>query len=330
MFRFRFSAGFQGADRVGYSLDMLRRGAAAPSDDVDESRFGEPGDLGSHVSRRVVVLSEFVGQSGIGIDAYVALGDSRQRLDEGAHLLRTERAVEAYGDQVGHMRDGNPEGFGSLAGKSSSACVHDGSRNHYRHSSADGVEILLDSEKSRFAVQGVEDGLYQEQINSSFHEPFELYDVVVDNFAEGDGPVAGIVHVRREGEGLVCRADRTGDKARFVGSFRTVCIRGFFREPRSFEVQFPDKLDGVVVPLRNRVGVEGVGFDDVRTGFKKIAVDGINDVGLRKHEHIVVSDQRVVVRGEPFAPVIGFLQLVALYHGAHGTVKHQNALLEEL
>ena len=60
-------------------------------------------------------------------------------------------------------------------------------------------------------------------------------------------------------------------------------------------------------------------------GLEIAAVDGADDVGARQHEQVVVA---LLLSGqvcEAFAAVVGFGQVVTLYHGAHGAVDDQDA-----
>ena len=45
---------------------MVRRGAAAAADDVDQAGLGELADQFRHELRALVVVAEFVGQAGFG------------------------------------------------------------------------------------------------------------------------------------------------------------------------------------------------------------------------------------------------------------------------
>jgi len=51
-----------------------------------------------------------------------------------------------------------------------------------------------------------------------------------------------------------------------------------------------------------------------------------NDRRLGQYQQIVVTLEIAGPVAEPFAPVIGFLQAIALDHGAHRAVQDQNAV----
>ena len=104
---------------------MVRRRAATAADHVDETAVGEFAQLLGHEFRGVVVAAEFVGQSGIGIDADVDRGDGGDFLDVLAQFLDPQRAVETNADRVG-VGDGIPERLRGLAGKSATRGIGDG------------------------------------------------------------------------------------------------------------------------------------------------------------------------------------------------------------
>ncbi len=86
-------------DGPGDRRDMVRRGAAAAADDVDEAGARELADQPRHVVRRLVILAELVGQAGVRIGADQRVGDAADIGDVGAQILGAERAVEADRDR---------------------------------------------------------------------------------------------------------------------------------------------------------------------------------------------------------------------------------------
>ena len=75
--------------------------------------------------------------------------------------------------------------------------------------------------------------------------------------------------------------------------------------------------------------VEGVGLEDVGAGIEVGRVDVVDDLRLRQRQEVVVALQIVRPAREAFAAIIFLGELVALDHGAHGTVQDQDSLLEE-
>ena len=83
----------------------------------------------------------------------------------------------------------------------------------------------------------------------------------------------------------------------------------------------------MVIRLRDTLRAERVGLDDVRTRFEILLVDFANHIRAREQQQLVVAFNVVRVVGETLAAVIRLPELVALDHGAHGTVEDENALL---
>jgi len=80
---------------------MVRRGAAAAADDVDQAGLRELADQPRHVVRTLVILAEFIGQPGVRIGADQGVGDAADVGDMGAQIFGAERAVEPDGDGPG-------------------------------------------------------------------------------------------------------------------------------------------------------------------------------------------------------------------------------------
>ena len=75
----------------------------------------------------------------------------------------------------------------------------------------------------------------------------------------------------------------------------------FAGNARGGQIQFVGQFLCAVVGLRNGVGVEGVGLDDVGAGVQIRAMDGGDDVWLGQAEQVVVALQAVRVIGKTFA-----------------------------
>ena len=93
---------------------MIRRGAAAAADNIDETGLRELSDQPGHEFRALVVLAELVGQAGIRIGANECIRNAANVGDMRAQIFRAERAVEADGDRLG-MPYRIPERFWQLA-----------------------------------------------------------------------------------------------------------------------------------------------------------------------------------------------------------------------
>ena len=103
----------------------------------------------------------------------------------------------------------------------------------------------------------------------------------------------------------------------------------FDGEPRRGEVELRDQALHAVIRHRDGGGIEGVGLDDVRARFEILAVDAADQLGLRQHEQVIVAAQVARPVAKALAPELRLVQVLALDHGAHGAVEHQDALGEE-
>jgi len=73
----------------------------------------------------------------------------------------------------------------------------------------------------------------------------------------------------------------------------------------------------------DRRSAETVGLDDVRTGFKILAVNIENHVRTRANEILIASFERGAAK-------IRGAHVALLQHGAHGAVEHKDSLREQL
>ena len=82
--------------------------------------------------------------------------------------------------------------------------------------------------------------------------------------------------------------------------------------------------------MRNSGRAKCIGFDDVRTGSKVLAVDLADDVWACQAEQLVIAFDINVVLRETCTTVVGFTQFILLNHRAHCTIKDDDALLQNL
>jgi len=146
----------------------------------------------------------------------------------------------------------------------------------------------------------------------------------------GDGAEIGAVDVGRHREGAVERPDGTGDEAAAAGRGGLGGARGAAGDLSGGAVDLGDERLGLVVGLRNRGGVKGIGFDDVGAGGEVAAVDFLDDFGAGEAEQVVVALQVVRVGGETVAAEVGLGEFVGLDHRAHRAVEDGDAGGEQL
>ena len=81
-----------------------------------------------------------------------------------------------------------------------------------------------------------------------------------------------------------------------------------------------------VILLAGEVGVEGIGFDEIRAGLEILPADVPNDLGLGQGEKIVIALEVALMIAEALAAKIILSQLEALDHHAPGAVEQQKPL----
>ncbi len=168
---------------------------AAAADNVQEACSGKFLDHDSHLRRSFVVFTKLVRQAGIGVRGYVGAGLVRQLFQIGAQFFGAKGAVKANGDRVG-VAHRVPECLGGLAGQGAAGGVGDGAGNHDRQFDAIFLEHLLNRKDRSLGVQGVEDGLDQDQVGAAFDQAAGSLGVVLDQLVKGDVTITGVVDVR--------------------------------------------------------------------------------------------------------------------------------------
>ncbi len=107
-----------------------------------------------------------------------------------------------------------------------------------------------------------------------------------------------------------------------------MCIRTCARETRRGQVQLGDEVLHAIVRHRRRIGIEGVGLDDVGAGVEKRVMNLADDGRTRQRQQVIVAFEVAVPLGEALAAVFVLPEAIALNHRAHGPVEQQDALPE--
>ena len=323
----RYFARRQIFHRLGDGADVGGRGAAATADDVEKTAVGELADHCRHLFGRLVVFAEGIRQAGVGMGGNVGVGDAGQFGDVGPQLRRAQRAVQPEGQRA-DVRERIPERLGGLAGQGAPRGVGNRAGNHHRQADARIVKKPLDGEQRRLGIQRVEDGFHQQNIHATLDQALRRLGIGGDQFVEVDVAKAGVVDIRRQAGGAVGGTENASDEARPVGC--AVVIGHCTGQPRRRPVQFRDQGFHAVVVHGNRSGIEGIGLDEVRAGLQIGGVNLADDRRLGQRQQIVVALEIAGPVAEAFAPVVGFLQAVALDHGAHRAVQDQDAAGQEV
>ena len=310
-------------DDLGDFGDVRRRCATTAADQVDQAGLGEIGNVAGLTLRRLVVLAEGVGQSGVRVAGHEGVGDPRHLGDVGPHLRRTECAVQADRQRL-DVPDRVPERLGHLAGQGPPGRIGDGAGDDHRPAAPALLEHRLEGEHSRFGVERVEDRFDEDDVGSAVDQAVGGFEVGGDQLVVGDVACAGIVDVRRNGRGPRRGPERAGDVTRLLGSAELV--GGLAGQRGTGIVQLVAEVLHAVVRHRHLVRVERVGFDDVGAHLEVFAVDPLDDLRLGQVEQVVVALQRGRPFGEPIPAVAGLVGPVTLDRGAHRAVDHHDAL----
>ena len=134
--------------------------------------------------------------------------------------------------------------------------------DHHRQAGRQFIEEVLDGEERRLGVEGVEDGLDQQDFGAALDEGPGLFVIGRDELVESDGAIVGPVDVRGEGGGAVGGAEGAGDENAPLELVRAPA-RGAHAELGRGPVDVRHVGLGLVVGLGDAGAVEGVGRDDV-------------------------------------------------------------------
>ena len=170
---------------------MLGARAAASARGVEEAGLGE---LLQEAARRrglLVVPAEGVGQAGVRVAGHVDGRDTGHCLHVGPHLAGAEGAVDARGERL-RVLDRCPEGLDGLAGEVAPASVDDRDRDEQRNLGRD----FLHRGDGGLAVQRVEDGLNEEDVDAAFLQRAGCLRVAVAKLIERDIAIRRIVDSR--------------------------------------------------------------------------------------------------------------------------------------
>ena len=217
--------------------------------------------------------------------------------------------------------------FGGLPGERAPGGVGDGAGDHNRQLNAQRFKLRFHRKNRRFGVKGVENGFNQDQIRTTFHQRFGGFAIGRHQLVKSDVAECRIVDVRRNRRRAVGRAENTGNVARFLRRARGPLISTGARQFRRRKVDFRRQGFHLVIRHRNGRGVEGVGFDDIRARFKVGVVDSGDHFRFTEYQQVVVAFEVAWPVGKAFTTKIGFVQSIALDHGAHTAVQHQNTFI---
>jgi len=311
--------------RTGKLPDMGGSGAATPPHDVHIAVPEIITDLSAHALRSFVITPELVGQPGIGVGTHIKGGLPGKLLKVRFQFGCPQGTVEADRQQL-HMGQGVQKSLQGLSGKGTPAGIGDGPRHHQGEIPAPGFQGFLDGHQCRLGIQRVKNGLHQQQFSPPVEEPFDLYTVGRLHLIEGDRPETRIIDIGRKRKRFVGGPDGP----RHITGFGGIGRREFVSQhPGNFcrclvHGMYPPLC--LIVGLRNRVGIEGVGRKNICPRFQILPVYRGNDLRLRERKNIVVPLQVEHMGGKQLSPEILLGQMKILDQRSHGPIEHQHAM----
>ena len=186
-------------------------------------------------------------------------------------------------------------------------------------------EDFLAGKNRRLGVQRVEDRLDQDDVGPAVDQAAQLFAIGDAQIVEGDGAIAGIVHVRRNGCRAVGGPERTGHEPA-LAVFLLGANGSAAHEARAIAVQLIDHILHAVIGLCDAGGGKGVGFDDVGTSLGVGVVNILNGLGLGQDEKVVVALLMARATAETVAAEMVLTKAKALNLRAHRAVKNKNTL----
>ena len=339
--------------RVRDGGDVLGRVAAAAAGDVDEPALGELAEETAHVFGLQVKARrrERIRQARVRIARDVGPGLHREFREERAHQVWSERAVQSDGQRLNVLHR-VPQRLDRLRGNHRLAPAPDGGGDGDGQANLVGVEHFLDGHERGLGVEGIEDGLDEQEVRAARDERADLLDVSRLHLVERADAEAGVVRVRRIRERDRQRPDGSGDEARLavgirdaVGPLAALARGGLVDFPREVAEEFvvhdllikrrvfaPAVLARVLhkeLALADARGGKGVRLDDVRAGFEEAPVNVANHLRLRERKQVAVIEQVLLRVGKALAAHVRLLHPVGADGRAHCAVNDGDALGEQ-
>ena len=268
---------------------MLRRRAAAATEDVHQTRASELTQRVAHGGGGLVVLAESVRQTRVRMGADIRTRRSAQRLHIGTKLFGAQSTIQAHAQRFG-VAHRLPERFAGLSRQGPAAGVGNGSGNHQRGPVAEFPLQQVHGVDGGLGIQCVEYGLEQDDVCSTIEQGPCGREVVVAQLGERHRTKAGIVHVWRQAGGAVCGSQHTRHE-----SWRAVPSSFIRRRPGDAGCGMVNVLGTLrqrIISLGDGRGGKRIGLDDIGAGGEVAAVSLGYYIGLRQAQHVVIAFQR--------------------------------------
>ena len=180
--------------RIAHRGNMLWRGTAATTDDIQKTGFGPLADLRRHGVCIQIVFTKGVRQAGVRVCGDIAFSDARKFLHILAQLIGTQRAVQAESERFS-VTQGVVKSFCGLAGEGTTRGIGDGTGNHDRQVDAQRLELLFHRVNRGFGIEGVEYRFNQDQIGTAFHQRFGRFTIRRHQLIKADVTKGRVVYI---------------------------------------------------------------------------------------------------------------------------------------
>ncbi len=274
-----YGARRHGGDGLGNRPNVRRRCSAAAAHNVHQAFLGKILQQPCHVLGRLVVFTKLVGQTGIGVRAGECLRDTGNLLDMRTQVFGSQCTVKPDTDRV-CMHDRVPECLRRLPCQGATTGIRDRSGYHNRQVLSQGLQAVQHRINCRLGIEGIKNGFYQENIRSALNQAPCGFGIGLHQFVKRNIPETRIIDIRRNRGGTVAGAQNTRDKTGPAGRLFLDPVGHGSGQAGSFHVQFMHQVLHVVIRHGNRIGIEGVGLENVGARFKILPMNVGNDVGL--------------------------------------------------
>ncbi len=189
---------------------------------------------------------------------------------------------------------------------------------------------LFNAHQGSLCIEGIKYGFHQQKVSTAIHQALHLLRIGIFHLIEGSGPKSGIVHIGGKGGGFIGWTNGSSHKPWFFRIYCGELFSCFSSDPGRLKIDVVYSRFGMVVRLGDGGGIEGVGFNNIRSRFQVGFMDLPDHIRPGDGKQVIVSLQIAGVIFKSFSPVVFLLQLVALNHGPHGSIKHKHAFLQDL
>ena len=175
----------------------------------------------------------------------------------------TQRIVKSLGSLTGQCTAG---------GISNRARYHDGQLNILL------LEHRFDCKHCRLGVEGIEDGLDQNEIRTAVDQSFYSLGIIGNQLIECDSAGARIIHINRNRRCFLIGTQHAGHKAGllFCGSR----VSTFPRQASCSNIQFVRIIRQLVLLQITGGGIKTVGFDNIGASLQIFVMNTANNCWL--------------------------------------------------